>query len=138
MGDGSSTKAGKQKQPPKVQPSTPKVQPPKVQPSIPAGLSGSHGAAPAFNASSVASHCTTVAAPLPIPLYTVAASASEAIHLGRPLAQTVVPHRHQPRLQQHRRRRHTLRPLTLLIEAPERAVKHPDLPRWGYLAAGYI
>ena len=31
-----------------------------------------------------------------------------------------------------------LRPLTLLIEAPERAVKHPDVPRRGCLAAGYI
>ena len=31
-----------------------------------------------------------------------------------------------------------LRPLTLLIKAPERAVKHPDVPRRGCLAAGYI
>ena len=32
----------------------------------------------------------------------------------------------------------TLRPLILLIEAPERAVKRPDVPRRGCLAAGYI
>ena len=31
-----------------------------------------------------------------------------------------------------------LRPLILLIEAPERAAKHPDVPRRGCLAAGYI
>ena len=31
-----------------------------------------------------------------------------------------------------------LRPLILLIEAPERAVKHPGVPRRGCLAAGYI
>ena len=31
-----------------------------------------------------------------------------------------------------------LRPLILLIEAPERAAKHPDVLRRGCLAAGYI
>ena len=36
------------------------------------------------------------------------------------------------------RQAYILRPLTLLIEAPERAVKHPDVPRRGCLAAGYI
>ena len=31
-----------------------------------------------------------------------------------------------------------LRPLTLLIEAPERAAKHPGVLRRGCLAVGYI
>ena len=31
-----------------------------------------------------------------------------------------------------------MRPLILLIEAPERAAKHPDVLRRGCLAAGYI
>eukprot|EP00964_Phaeocystis_antarctica_P110889 scaffold75238_cov28-Phaeocystis_antarctica.AAC.1 len=32
----------------------------------------------------------------------------------------------------------SLRPLTLLIEAPERAAKHPGVLRRGCLAVGYI
>ena len=34
--------------------------------------------------------------------------------------------------------RDVLRPLTLLIEAPERAAKHPGVLRRGCLAVGYI